>query len=91
MARGGPRVGNPRRKPAGPSPKVFPSEVAPANGKLWRWDTKAIIAHGAQARGQDVSEIAAHKLDARQSEHLAAVLMGTVFPAEGDGLVGDGE
>ena len=51
--------------------------------------TKAVIAHGAQSPGQHVPEIAAHKLDARQSERLATVLMGTIFPAEGDGLGGD--
>ncbi len=32
----GHRVENPRREPADPSPKVFPSEVARASGKLLR-------------------------------------------------------
>lgn len=53
--------------------------------------TKAIIAHGAQSPGQHVSEIAADKLYARQSERAATVLLGTIFPAERDRLVGDGE
>ena len=53
--------------------------------------TKAVIAHGAQSPGQHVSQIAADKLYARQGEHLAAVLMGAIFPAEGDGLAGDGK
>ena len=53
--------------------------------------TKAVIAHGAQSPGQYVSQIAAHELYARQSEQLAAVLMGAIFPAERDGLAGDGE
>lgn len=53
--------------------------------------TKAVIAHGAQSPGQDVSEIAAHKLYARQGEQLAAVLMGAIFPAERDGLAGERE
>ena|SRR3974390_2854739 len=53
--------------------------------------TKAVIAHGAQSDGQHVSQIAADKLYAGQSKRLAAVVMGTVFPAEGDGLGSDGE
>ena len=52
---------------------------------------KAVIAHRAQAPGQHVSQIAADKLEARQGERLAAVVLGPIFPAEGDGLVGDGE
>ncbi len=41
MAREGHRVGNRRREPADPSPEVFLSEVAPATGKLLRWDDKS--------------------------------------------------
>ena len=52
---------------------------------------KAVIAHGAQAPGQHVSHIAPDKFYPRQSQRLATVLMGTVFPTKGDGLVGDGE
>jgi hypothetical protein len=40
-ARGGYRVGNPRREPVDPSPKVFPNEVARASGRLLRWDGKS--------------------------------------------------
>ena len=52
---------------------------------------EAVIAHGAQAPGQHVPQITAHELQSRQSEPLAAVLMGTIFPAEGDGLAVDRE
>ena len=52
---------------------------------------KAVIAYGAQSPGQHVSQIAADELYAGQGERLAAVLVGTIFPAEGDGLVSDGE
>ncbi len=41
IVREGHRVGNRRREPADPSPKVFPSEVAHATGKLLRWDDKS--------------------------------------------------
>ena len=53
--------------------------------------TKAVIPHGAQSPGQHVSQIAADKLYARQSERAATVLLGPIFPAEGDGLGSDGE
>ena len=52
---------------------------------------KAVIAHGAQSPGQHVSQIAADKLYAGQSQGLATVLMGTIVPTKGDGLVRDGE
>ena len=52
---------------------------------------KAVIAHGAQSPGQHVPQIAADKLYARQGEQLAAILMGTIFPTERDGLAGDSE
>ena len=40
-AQAGHPVGNRRRRPADPSPKVFPSEVAHGTGKLLRWDDKS--------------------------------------------------
>ena len=61
------------------------------SGGLCGGMAKAIVAHRAQSAGQYVSEVAAHKLYARQSERPATVLMGTIFPAERDALAGDGE
>ena len=61
------------------------------SGGFRRGMTKAVIANGAQPPGQHVSQIAADKLYARESEGAATVLMGTIFPAERDGLVGQGE
>ena len=53
--------------------------------------TKAVVADGAQSGGQHVAQIAAHELDAWQSFYFGAVLIRTIFPTEGDGVVGEGE
>src|SRR5262249_55138110 len=51
--------------------------------------TKAVVADGAQPGGQDVTKIMANELDARQGFFLLAVVGGTIFPAAGDGGLGE--
>src|SRR6266478_8933062 len=48
---------------------------------------KAVVADGAQSCGQHLPQIAADELDARQRQSLGSVVVGPVFPAEGDGVL----
>ena len=46
--------------------------------------TEAVVADRAQSDGQDVTQVAGDKLDPGQSQGLEAVVIGAVFPTEGD-------
>src|SRR3974377_411263 len=52
--------------------------------------TKAVVADRAQPGGQDVTKIMAHELDGRQGFYLGAVVVGAIFPAEGEGIISEG-
>jgi len=51
--------------------------------------TEAVVADGPQASGQNMPQIASCKLRAWQGGSFQAVGAVAIFPAEGDGLVGD--
>ena len=52
--------------------------------------TEAVVADGAQSEGQRVAQIVADEFSARQRLELRAVMVGAIFPAETDGVVGEG-
>jgi len=51
--------------------------------------TEAVITNGAQSSRQDVPQIALDKLDARNGRCFYAVVIGAIFPPEGDGVIVD--
>jgi len=52
---------------------------------------KAVVADRAQSDGQHVAQIVAHELNPRQGLYFGAVMVRTVFPTEGEGVVAEGE
>src|ERR1700685_4111882 len=53
--------------------------------------TKAIVADGAQSGGAHVTQIAAHELDSWERFYFGAVVIGTIFPTESNGVASEGE
>ena len=51
--------------------------------------TEAVVADRSQAPGEDMAQIASDEFDARECFGFGAVVIGTIFPAEGDGVVGN--